>query len=49
MKQYDIEAMNTHYDRFNQLEKEEIERYKNKEKKDDRSTISASDLYKDRR
>ena len=43
-KQYDTEAMAQHYDRFCELEQEEIQRYKNKEKKDDRSTIGAGDL-----
>ena len=43
-KQYDTEAMAQHYDRFYELEQEEIQRYKNKEKKDDRSTIGAGDL-----
>ncbi len=43
-KQYDTEAMANDYDRFCQLEREEIMRYKNKEKKDDRSTIGAGDL-----
>lgn len=43
-KQYDREAMAKHYDRFCELEQEEIQRYKNKEKKDDRSTIGAGDL-----
>ena len=43
-KQYDTEAMNADYDRFCQLEQEEIMRYKNKEKKDDRGTIGASNL-----
>ncbi len=43
-KQYDREAMVQHYDHFCELEREEIERYKNKKKKDDRSTIGATDL-----
>ena len=43
-KQYDTEAMAQHYARFRELEQEEIQRYKNKEKKDDRSTIGAKDL-----
>ena len=43
-KQYDTEAMAADYDRFCQLEQEEIMRYKKKEKKDDRSTIGAADL-----
>lgn len=43
-KQYDTEAMNEHYERFCELEQEEIERYKNKEKKDERGTIGAGDL-----
>jgi transposase len=43
-KQYDTEAMAQHYDRFCELEQAEIQRYKNKEKKDDRSTIGAGDL-----
>ena len=43
-KQYDREAMAQHYDRFCELEQTEIERYKNKEKKDDRSTIGAGGL-----
>lgn len=43
-KQYDREAMAKHYDRFCDLEQAEIQRYKNKEKKDDRSTIGAGDL-----
>ena len=42
-KQYDRKAMAQHYDRFCELEQEEIQRYKNKEKKDDRSTIGAED------
>lgn len=43
-KQYDTEAMAADYDRFCQLEHEEILRYKNKEKKDDRGTIGAGKL-----
>lgn len=43
-KQYDTEAMAQHYNRFCELEQEEIQRYKNKEKKDDRSTIGAGDI-----
>ena len=43
-KQYDTEAMAADYERFCQLEQEEIQRYKNKEKKDDRSTIGAEKL-----
>lgn len=43
-KQYDTEAMKLHYKRFCKLEQEEIMRYKNKEKKDDRSTIGAEKL-----
>ena len=43
-KQYDTEAMAADYKRFCQLEQEEIQRYKNKEKKDDRSTIGAEEL-----
>ena len=43
-KQYDTEAMAADYERFCQLEQEEIQRYKNKEKKDDRSTIGAGEL-----
>ena len=43
-KQYDVEAMKAHYERFCQLEQEEIQRYKNKEKKDDRGTIGAEKL-----
>ena len=43
-KQYDTEAMAADYKRFCQLEQEEIQRYKNKEKKDDRSTIGADKL-----
>ena len=43
-KQYDTEAMAQHYERFCELEQAEIMRYKNKEKKDDRSTIGAGDL-----
>jgi len=43
-KQYDTEAMAADYVRFCQLEQEEIQRYKNKEKKDDRGTIGASKL-----
>ena len=43
-KQYDTEAMAQHYERFCELERQEIMRYKNKEKKDDRSTIGAGDL-----
>ena len=43
-KQYDTEAMKADYERFCQLEQEEIQRYKNKEKKDDRGTIGAGDL-----
>ena len=43
-KQYDTEAMATDYVRFCQLEQEEIKRYKNKEKKDDRGTIGAEKL-----
>ena len=43
-KQYDTEAMTADYERFCQLEQEEILRYKNKEKKDDRGTIGAEKL-----
>ena len=43
-KQYDVDAMKEHYERFCEMEQEEIKRYKNKEKKDDRSTIAASDI-----
>lgn len=43
-KQYDVGAMNKDYNRFCQLEEAEIMRYKNKEKKDDRSTIGAGKL-----
>ena len=43
-KQYDTEAMAADYERFCQLEQEEILRYKNKEKKDDCSTIGAEEL-----
>ena len=43
-KQYDTEAMAADYERFCQLEQEEIMRYKNKEKKDDRGTIGAEKL-----
>ena len=43
-KQYDTEAMAADYERFCQLEQEEIQRYKNKEKKDDRGTIGAENL-----
>ena len=43
-KQYDTEAMAADYERFCQLEQEEIQRYKNMEKKDDRSTIGAEKL-----
>ena len=43
-KQYDTESMAADYERFCQLEQEEIQRYKNKEKKDDRSTIGAEKL-----
>ena len=43
-KQYDTEAMAADYERFCQLEQEEIQRYNNKEKKDDRSTIGAEKL-----
>ena len=43
-KQYDTEAMAADYVRFCQLEQEEIQRYKNKEKKDDRGTIGAEKL-----
>ena len=43
-KQYDVEAMKRDYERFCQLEQEEIQRYKNKEKKDDRGTIGAEKL-----
>ncbi len=43
-KQYDTEAMTADYERFCQLEQEEILRYKNKEKKDDRATIGAEKL-----
>ena len=44
-KQYDTEAMTADYERFCQLEQEEILRYKNKVKKDDRGTIGAEKLY----
>ena len=40
-KQYDRKAMRQHYDRFCELEKEEMARYRLGEKKDDRSTIGA--------
>ena len=43
-KQYDTEAMAKDYERFCQLEQEEIQRYKNKEKKDDRGTIGVEKL-----
>lgn len=43
-KQYDTEAMAADYVRFCQLEQEEIQRYKNKEKEDDRGTIGAEKL-----
>ena len=43
-KQYDTEAMAADYERFCQLEQEEIQRYKNKEKNDDHSTIGAEKL-----
>ena len=43
-KQYDTEAMAADYKRFCQLEQEEIQRYKNKVKKDDRGTIGAEKL-----
>ncbi len=43
-KQYDTEAMAADYKRFCQLEQEEIQRYKNKEKKDNRGTIGAEKL-----
>lgn len=43
-KQYDTEAMAADYERFCQLEQEEILRYKNKVKKDDRGTIGAEKL-----
>jgi hypothetical protein len=36
--------MAQHYERFCELEQEEIMRYKSKEKKDDRSTIGAEKL-----
>ena len=43
-KQYDTKAMAADYERFCQLEHEEIQRYKDKEKKDDRATIGAEKL-----
>ena len=43
-KQYDTEAMAADYERFCKLEQAEIQRYKNKEKKDDRSTIGVGEL-----
>lgn len=43
-KQYDVESMKAHYERFCNLEQAEIMRYKNKDKKDDRSTIGAEKL-----
>ena len=43
-KQYDTEAMTADYECFCQLEQEEILRYKNKEKKDDRGTIGAEEI-----
>ena len=43
-KQYDTEAMAADYECFCQLEQEEIQRYKNKEKKDDKGTIGAEKL-----
>ena len=45
-KQYDTKAMADDYERFCQLEQEEIQRYKTKEKKDDRGTIGAEELIK---
>ena len=45
-RQYNTEAMIEHYERFCKLEQEEIMRYKNKEKKDDRGTIRALELAK---
>ncbi len=45
-KQYDTEAMAADYERFCQLEQEEIMRYKNKEKKGDRGTIGAEYIHK---
>ncbi len=44
LKQYDRDAMKRDYERFCQLEREEIERYKSKEKQDDHSTIAASEM-----
>ena len=43
-KQYDQQRMKSHYPRFCELEQDEIERYRNKVKKDDRCTIAASRL-----
>lgn len=43
-KQYDTEVMAADYERFCQLEQEEILRYKNKEKKDDKGTIGVDKL-----
>ena len=43
-KQYDTKAMAADYERFCHLEQEEIQRYKNKEKKDDKGTIGAEKL-----
>lgn len=44
LKQYDQQRMKSHYPRFCELEQDEIERYRNKVKKDDRCTIAASRL-----
>ena len=43
-KQYDVDEMKKHYGRFCDMERQEIMRYKNKEKKDDRTTIGAEKL-----
>ena len=40
----DESGLKLHYERFCELEREEIERYKKKEKKDDRGTIGAKGL-----
>lgn len=44
LKQYDQQQMEIHYPRFCELEQQEIEKYKQRIKTDDRSTIAASRL-----
>ena len=47
LKHYIVEDMNADYQRFCALEKEELDRYMRKEKKDDPSTIGAFRYFKE--